>query len=301
MLFNEYSIIDTLSQSALGKNYKVSKVGSKDFFCLKETKKEPNFNHTRIVQLLKLINHPNIIKFVDFKEDSDNIYIITEFCNGGNLENYLNEIKRPLSEEEVQHVMKQVVDALKYLNENSIVHRDIITSNILINYESEEDLNKKDILKTKIKLIDFGLSTHLNKGNFLTERVGNIKYVAPEILRNKNYDFKVDILSLGVVCSILLAGYFPYDAKALRSDDNINYYLPSTLSKEAFSFVNSMLQYDLNLRKNAEELANHEFLKKDAKEFNKINIEEIKEHIEDSKIKINMKDNQWVSNYLGKK
>jgi len=299
MLFNEYTIIDTISKGNFGANYKASKVGSQDFFLIKEIKKASMLNLSGTIEILKNINHPNILKFIDSKEDPDKIYIIFEYCNGGSLEQYLMEKQKPFSEEEVQYIVKQVVEALKYLNEKGIVHRDLVISNLLINYESEEDLNQKNILKAKIKLADFSLSTYLEKGKLLDQAVGNVKYIPPEILKHQSYDETIDIWSLGVVCSLLLANSYPYENKALLHDNDVNYFLPETLSKEAVSFINCIFQYDPKLRKKAPLLMKHKFLCKNVKEFNKINIEDIKEHIEDSKIKINIKDNQWVSKYFG--
>ena len=302
MLFNEYTIIKNIGMGLYSKIYQVSKIGSKDVYTLNQIEKKhlsKNYNIAGEINILKDINHPNIVKLIDFKEDPDNYYIITEFCNGGTLETFLNQNQNPLSEEQAQYIMKQVINIIEYLNEKKIVHRDLCTDNLLINFESENDLNGNDILKAKIKLTDFGLSTYLQKGNLLNDYVGNIKYVAPEIFRKKSYDEKIDIWSLGVLCSKLLIRDYPYDAKILRNDDNVFYYLPESLSKEAVSFINCMLQYDPNLRKSADNLAKHEFLTKNVKNFNKIKIDDIKEHIEDSKIKIHIKDNKWVTDYFG--
>lgn len=298
MLLNDYVIIE----KRIGNFSNVSiasKKGSKDYFIITETKKNYGPNFKEIEKIWKDINHPNIIKLIDTKEDSDFYYTISEHCNGGNLNKYLMDNQQPLSEEVVQYIMKQVLNAIKYLHNKKIVHRDIVPENLLINYESEEDLAQKNILKSKIKLIGLELSTYLEKGNSLKDQMGNVNYVAPELLLKQTYDEKVDIWSLGVLCTKLLINELPYNGRQLRQNGNETYYLPETLSKEAVSFINCMLQFEPKKRKDADELLMHEFLEKDVKNFTKINIKDINEHIDNLRLKIDMKDNEWVLKYFG--
>ena len=306
MSSNEYTKIKLISTNYFSKIYQVLKLGTQEIYALEEIDKNNNFQTFKIkeeINILKDVNHPNILRFIDFKEDTNYFYIITNYFNGGNLEQYLNTNQIDhLNEEEVQYIMKQVIDVVKYLHNKKIIHRDLTIGNLLLNYESEKDLNEKNLLKAKIKIRDFALSSHLSKGDFLYDQVGPVKYVAPELFRRQKYDEKVDIWSLGVICSKLLIGGFPYNSQILRnqdSGDSVFYYLPETLSKEAISFINCMFQYNPSLRKSADNLAKHEFLTKNVKDFSKIKIEDIKEHIEDNKIKINIIDNQWVSEYFG--
>ena len=308
MSSNEYKKIKLISTNHFSKIYQVLKLGTQDIYALEVIEKNNNnfktFKIKEDINILKDVNHPNISRFIDFQEDLNFFYIITDYCNGGNLEQHLktNQIDH-LNEEEVQYIMKQVIDIVKYLHNKKIIHRDLTIANLLLNYEFEKDLNEKNLLKAKIKIRDFGLSSYLSKGDFLYDQVGPVKYVAPELFRRQKYDEKVDIWSLGVICSKLLIGDFPYNSQILRdqvSDDSVFYYLPETLSKEAISFINCMFQYNPNLRKSADNLAKHEFLTKNVKDFSKIKIDDIKEHIEDNKIKININDNQWVLEYFGK-
>ena len=195
--------------------------------------------------------------------------------------------------------MKKVINIIGYLHNKKIVHREITAYSFLLCNESEGDQIKNNILETKIKLFNFYFSAYLPKGEFLDEPKGPAKYAAPEILRNGKYNKSSDIWSLGVLCSVLLTNDFPYNFQALQKDGDVNIYLPETLSKEAISFINCMLQYEQSLRKNIDDLTKHEFLNKNSSNFNKINLEDIKEHIENSKIKINIKDNAWVVKYFG--
>ena len=94
------------------------------------------------IEILKYLNHPNIVKFYGLKKTLNNWYLITEFCNGGsllsNLKKYINHFRRPFPEDLVQYLMKQIVSALQYLHFNKIIHRDLKLDNILVNFQSDE-------------------------------------------------------------------------------------------------------------------------------------------------------------------
>ena len=181
----------------------------------------------------------------------EHIYIITEYCNGGNLKEYLNIYKK-LSEEIVHYIMKQVIEAMKYLHNKKIMHRNLCLSNILINYDDENDRENRNVMKGKIKIIDFLTSRYLKKGEFAKTFLGTPLYMSPIMINQLNeeigYDEKEDIWSLGIICYELLIGKTPFDSynpKELVSKINKgDYSVPTTLSKESISFINWMLQFD---------------------------------------------------------
>ena len=108
------------------------------------------------------------------------------------------------SEERVQSIIFQVIKALTYMHEQNLLHRDLKSENVMV-ADSEEG---EDIF---IKLIDFGFAKMAKKGENLTEQLGTPYYIAPEIIANKKYDFKVDIWSLGVMTYELICGQYPFD------------------------------------------------------------------------------------------
>ena len=231
------------------------------------------------------------------------------------LEEYQKEKKGPLSEEIVQYIMKQVIDAIKYLNDNDIMHRYLTCENLLLNYEDEKSRENKDIMKATIKIVGFGFARYLKEGDLAKTILGSALYMSPYILRglnmskkdpNMGYGKKEDIWSLGSICYRLLTGNFLFDSQDMDelvlSVEKGEYYLPATLSKEAVSFLNCMLQYNSEKRLSAEQLANHNFLKKNVSEFKKIDINELKnvKIIYQPTILINTKDNESIWENFGK-
>ena len=204
--------------------------------------------------------------------------------------------------------MKQLIDAFKYLHNKRIIHRGIKLYNILINYDDENDKLNSNIMKARIKITNFEFSKYLQKGQIAKTFVGTPLNMSPLLLnkqlgdennKNKGYDTKEDIWSLGISFYQLLIGKSPFDADnmsdILGKVEKGIYMIPSTLSKEAISFMNSMLQYDSNKRLTIEKLCEHKFLKKNVKEFSKIDINEIKDLLKGSYIEINTKSNDLIS------
>ena len=161
--------------------------------------------------------------------------------------------------------MKQLIEAIKCLHNEGIVHRDIKPANIFLNYDSGEDILKKNIFKAKINLAGFYISEHFEKGKFLSTIGGTLKFMAPEIFYKKAFNEKVDIWSLGVTFAVSFLCKLNFDFKNMETYKQVPYF--KSLSKEANSFIKCTLQYDPEKRINAEELSKHEFLTKNVKDF----------------------------------
>ena len=220
----------------------------------------------------------------------------------------------PFPEEIVQYLMKQIVSALRYLHAKRILHRDINLNNILIHYEKEEDKLKRNLMKAKVKLIDFGFARYLKTEEFayspLYSTLGKEIILDPSILKklkkmenfkDYGYDEKADIWSLGIACYEMLIGNSPFVGESIKEFvlkvERGDYFLPSTLSKEAASFLIGMLEDDSKKRLTAEDLYSHIFLKGNFKDFHKINLKEVNKNLAtDSKIKINTNIYQSVWN-----
>ena len=323
MEIDDYILGDSLGKGAFGETFLGTKKGSTMKYAIKKFDKTQNDERLRYIEqsieILKNCNHPNIIKLCEVKEKGDYLYIIEEYCNGGQLEKFLEDYKKekkvPLSEEIVQYIMKQVIDAIKYLNDNDIMHRYLTCENLLLNYPDEKSKENKDIMKATIKVVGFDFARYLKKGDLAKTILGSPIYMSPYILRGLNkmkrdqnygYGKKEDIWSLGSICYRLLTGNFLFDSQEMDelvlSVEKGEYYLPTTLSKEAVSFLNCMLQYNSEKRLSAEQLANHNFLKKNVSEFKKIDINELKnvKIIYQPTILINTKDNESIWENFGK-
>ena len=272
MLAEEYEIIGKIKEIDFGERFLASKKECKDYFAIDRIKKDnqhPILEETKnaIPKILGL-NHSNITKMIDFKEDSDYYYYIYEYCNGGSLYDYLTYLqkdKKIISEEIGQYIMKQLIEAIKYLHNEGIVHREIKPANIFLNYDSGEDILKKNIFKAKIKLTGFYISAHLEKGKFLNTLIGTPKFLAPEVFVKKTYNEKADIWSLGATFAVSFLCNPNFDFKNMETYKQVPYF--KSLSKEANSFIKCTLQYDPEKRINAEELSKHEFLTKNVKDF----------------------------------
>jgi serine/threonine protein kinase len=162
-----------------------------------------------------------------------------------------------------------------------------------------------NLLGAQVKIIDFGFATVLAGNSLAFSTLGSPINMDPGILKkfvgrdDKGYDEKVDIWSLGTLCYEMLIGKPTFEAKTMRElqekIDKGEYTLPTSLSKEAVSFLNAMLQYDSSYRLTAEELSRHHFLTRDIKQFTRINMNEVKNNLtEDDKLKINVKKNQSI-------
>ena len=272
MLAEEYEIIGKIKEIDFGETFLASKKGCKGYFAIDRIKKDNQYSmleetKNAIPKIIGL-NHSNITKMIDFKEDSDYYYYIYEYCNGGSLYDYLTYLqkdKKIISEEIGQYIMKQLIEAIKYLHNEGIVHREIKPANIFLNYDSGEDILKKNIFKAKIKLAGFYISEHFEKGKFLNTIGGTLKFMAPEIFYKKAFNEKVDIWSLGVTFAVSFLCKLNFDFKNMETYKQVPSF--KNLSKEANSFIKCTLQYDPEKRINAEELSKHEFLNKNVKDF----------------------------------
>lgn len=174
------------------------KIVNKDLF--KEHPKFEKYLRTEMKYLPK-INHENIVKFIEFFENQYSLYFVLEYCNNGDLGQYLKE-KMRIPEPEALEYLKQLISAFQVLNSHKIMHRDLKLENILLKLTDD---------KIVIKLCDFDF---LKKGDTGKTYLGTGMYMAPEILKSsKSYTNKADLWSLGVVFYKILYGDYPFKGK----------------------------------------------------------------------------------------
>ena len=295
MQIEDFSLGKCIGQGSFGEVYLTTRKGYDKLYATKKISKQkievPSIKKHFLdeIEILKTLNHKNIIKLETIRQSQNNFYIICEYYNGGGLYDCLKQYKirygRPFPENIVQHFMRQIIDALVYLHQRKIIHRDLKLENLLINYESEEDKNNFNLLKAEVKIIDFGFATKLNGANLRYSILGSPINMDPILLTKLNnqnisyligYDEKADIWSLGTVCYEMVTGELLFQVQNItqlvqRVEMGI-YHIPSYLSQEIASFLQSMLQYLGKDRLSAVELSSHPFLTKNVNEFQKIDL-----------------------------
>ena len=202
------------------------------------------------------LDHENIIKLYNFNEDNENINIIMEYAPNGNLYDLITKEKTGFSEYKAFEYFIQVVNAVYYLQNNNIIHRDIKPENILIGDDN------------KIKLCDFGWAKELTLENRSTF-CGTVEYMDPEIVGSENYDYGVDIWSLGILLYELLYGHSPFKANTnknvilniksheLNFDDT-----NKTVSKSCKDLIQKILNNNPQKRYKIKDILDHPFVKK---------------------------------------
>ncbi|KAG0374118.1 NUAK SNF1-like kinase 1 [Mortierella sp. AD032] len=178
--------------------------------------------------LLQSIQHPNIVNFREVVETSLQLCIVLDYASGGELFEYVADKRALASEQDIQCIFAQLVDAVDYLHQLNIVHRDLKLENVLLEPQAGAPL------RPKVKLTDFGLAKIIDLDSpLLTTRCGSEDYAAPEIILGQPYDGReADIWSLGVVLYALLVGFLPFN---MRPGSSRKSFL-STIAHAEFGF-----------------------------------------------------------------
>ena len=217
----------------------------------------------REFEMLSQFNHPNVITVSEIFESDDEYFTVMEFCEGGELFNYI-VINKRLSEEKSAFFYYQLINGLEYIHSLGIVHRDLKPENLL--------LTKDNILK----IIDFGLSNYFKEDQpeLLETPCGSPCYASPEMLSGKSYDgFKIDIWATGIILFAMLCGFLPFDDK----DNNILFQkileckitFPKFLSHDAKDLLKKILVFNPLKRINIQNIKKHPFYLKGKEIFEK--------------------------------
>ncbi|OBZ73948.1 Serine/threonine-protein kinase HSL1 [Grifola frondosa] len=205
----------------------------------------------REIVIMKLIEHPNIMRLYDVWETSTELYLILEYVEGGELFDYLCN-KGRLSSSEALGYFQQIITAINYCHRFNIAHRDLKPENLLLDREKN------------IKVADFGMAVWQGKGNMLQTACGSPHYAAPEVIMGRAYDgTSSDIWSCGVILFALLAGRLPFDDEDLPTLlERVKvgkYTMPSDIDPRARDLIMRMLQKDVAKRITIPDILRHPF------------------------------------------
>ena len=325
MIFEDLTFIKIIGKGSFGQVYLTSRKGHSEFYATKiikkiiaDSAKVKKYFHNEI-NILKEIEHKNIMRLIEIKQNSENYYLICELCNGGSLRQcvnkYLKMYNKTFSEEIIQYLMKQIIEALKYLHGKHIMHRDLKLDNILVNFKDENDKSVLNMYGAEVKIIDFGFAAHVDKKQDLHKSVlGSPLYMDPKLLKKytrtsnidiTGYDESIDIWSLGNIFYEMLTGKLAFatnDIKILEQKIDTGFYsLPTTSYKEVVGFLIGMFQYDSEKRLTAEELSKHDFLSKNIRHFVRIDINTVKNYIKNDKLVISIKEDKTLWNMFNNK
>ncbi|KAL4477974.1 hypothetical protein ABPG72_013382 [Tetrahymena utriculariae] len=212
ILYNKYSIIEKIGEGCFGRVYKGISLQQKEYVAIKQVPNQ-KFKETQKVRelftsevkILKSVKNENVVGYIDYFECLDSAFLVLEFCDSGDLEQYLKR-RKTIPEAEAIEFFKQILNGFKGLHEVPAVHRDLKAANILI--------HNKNILK----IADLGFGKIIKDNQLGVTVLGTSLTMAPEVLENKKYGLEVDVYSLGVIFYQMLFGVFPYVG---RSDPDL--------------------------------------------------------------------------------
>ena len=311
----QYRLIKEIGNGKNGIVYEAIEDKTNKFFAIKSISND-KLTNSRIMEEFKRelkcvykLSNKNIIKIIGVEKTINNVYLILDYCNGGNLFEYCNflrkEKKKPISEFIIQRILKQIIEGLIYMKKNKIIKRDLKLENILINFDDYQNYfsenNKSptelysfyDLEKDNfsIKISDLGYTTVLDGNNSDYLICGQPSYLAPEIKdllkvlgKDNKYNSSIDLWSLGAVLYEMLIGLSPLIGNSAeeiiqKSTNNLHQIPPYiSISIESIYLLNGLLQFYPNKRLNWDEVLYHPFLTKDVRNFKiiKLNFDEEK-------------------------
>ena len=318
---DEYILFKSIKKENFKEAYLSKKENSNKFYYVEKFKKQYIFDEKNQklieneISILKRITHSYIIHLEDIKMTQNHCYFFTDYSNGGSLKSCLDRFieiyHRPFTEEIVQYIMIQIINAIQYIHSLKIVHHNLNLGNILVNFLNESDLLNMNLLNSQIKIKDFKYADfednygryNIELRNYETIDPLSFKELISGNIQNNDHQLieKVDIWSLGIICYQMLTGNIPFNAynnqELLAKFEEGTYKIPSNLSRESISFINSMLKYEPSNRQAATNLLNHPFLNKNINEFSFLSTN--MKNIYDGQLFINIKNNNDINQLLG--
>ena len=256
----DFKTLKVLGKGSFGKVYLVKNISNDKIYAMKVLDKKfvikkKQILHTKTERIaLEKLKHPFIVKLNYAFQDSQNLYFITEFLQGGELFFHLRK-NLGFKEKAVKFYMSQVLLALEFMHNNNYIYRDLKPENIMIDKEGN------------IKLTDFGLSKIMRPNETTHTLCGTAEYLAPEVLFGQAYDKTCDWFSFGVVIFEMFCGYHPFKTKNKKIDPTIYFrktYIPDKVGKNAKDLIEKLFVNNPKKRlgyNSTDEVKNHPFFK----------------------------------------
>lgn len=242
-----------IGRGSFSKVYKGIDTKTSETIAIKRIEINDRVSYERIrreIDIMKSLDHDNLVKLYDVIYEEDEIYLIMEYCTN-TLKSILDE--RQLNEKQIKYYFKQIVDGLQYLRHKNIIHRDIKPNNILVS-------------NNKLKICDFGFAKTVDEDALVETIVGSPLYMAPEILKKEPYTIKSDLWSLGLILYQMIYGEHLFGRctnildLSKKIDKEIEIKDTSTVSNECLLLLNRLLQNNVNVRISWDDLFNNEWL-----------------------------------------
>ncbi|CAL4075490.1 unnamed protein product [Meganyctiphanes norvegica] len=218
----------------------------------------------KILKELTELHHENVVALLDCKETANHVYLVMEYCNGGDLADYLHA-KGTLSEDTIRFFLRQLAESMRALFGKGIVHRDLKPQNILLAHAGKPN---PPPLQITLKIADFGFARFLQDGVMAATLCGSPMYMAPEVIMSLQYDAKADLWSLGTIVFQCLTGKAPFQAQtpqALKQfyekNANLAPRIPSGTSPELHELLMGLLKRNARDRMEFETFFNHPFIR----------------------------------------
>ena len=263
---NNFKFLYVIGKGGFGRVWKIQSKKTNTKYALKETSKlkiidkksEKSINSER--EFLSKLNHSFIVNMHYAFQDRDNLYLVMDLLNGGDLRYHISRYRK-FSEEQTRFFLANIIYAIDYIHSNNVIHRDIKPENLVL-----DD-------KGYVRITDFGIAKE-NMPDNSSETSGTPGFMAPEVMKGRNHSFPVDFFALGVIGYEFMLGTRPYVGKNRKeikeqmlskavviNEDNIS----SGWSQESADFINKLLERKeskrLGYKEGAKELMKHHWLK----------------------------------------
>ncbi|KNE69514.1 CAMK protein kinase [Allomyces macrogynus ATCC 38327] len=261
-LEERYDLGSKLGKGAFGTVRLVTDRATREVFACKTIHKKMRGGASmdqiaREVEIMKRIRHRHVVQLREVYETPQKIYIVMEYCNGGELVKKV-QLTNSIEEKDIKLVIKRLASVIGYLHDHGIVHRDIKPENILLSTSDPND-------PYNIKVSDFGLAAFTGGGKLMENVCGTPTYMAPEVVAGLGYSQQCDIWSIGIMCGLLLAKYTKRAEQELREmivtgTINVHHAIWAHCSPSAKNLLEKMLQVDPAQRIAAKEIVYHPWI-----------------------------------------